>query len=92
MSAYDPINKNYKLDLKRISDKKAYTSLTCNGGGSRAIMEAIMLKEIERETNKPISCLFNNQSGTSTGGLIVAALSLPDENNSLIYSLVTPDF
>lgn len=79
----DPLHKDYDLTINRNSHKTAYTGISINGGGSRGIMEAIMLKEIERDSNKPISCLANNISGTSTGGLIAGALSLPDKPNSL---------
>lgn len=52
--------------------------LAVDGGGVRGIIPARILKEIETRTGKQISQLFNAGTGTSTGGLVVLGLSVPN--------------
>lgn len=54
------------------------TILSIDGGGIRGIIPATFLCEIEKRTGKPISDLFDLISGTSTGGILAASLTLPD--------------
>lgn len=58
--------------------------LSIDGGGIRAIVAAMVLSHIERQTNKRICELFDVVAGTSTGGLIALALNKPNGQNSLI--------
>ena len=60
--------------------------LSVDGGGIRGIIPAIILAEIERKTNKPISQLFDLMAGTSTGGIVVAGLCKKDSLGKLQYS------
>jgi patatin-like phospholipase/acyl hydrolase len=52
--------------------------LSIDGGGIRGIIPAMVLAEIEKRTNKPISELFHLIAGTSTGGIITLGLTKPD--------------
>lgn len=52
--------------------------LSIDGGGIRGIIPAAFLAEIERLTGKPVSGLFDLVAGTSTGGLLACALTVPD--------------
>ena len=54
--------------------------LSIDGGGIRGIIPAMVLAEIERRTEKPISALFDLIAGTSTGGLLALGLTKPDAN------------
>ncbi len=62
--------------------------LSVDGGGVRGIITATILEEIERKTGKHITELFDAITGTSTGGLIAAAITKPDRrgNNPEYYA------
>lgn len=49
--------------------------LSIDGGGTRGMIPATMLENLERETGKSVLDLFDVFIGTSTGGIIVAALA-----------------
>lgn len=48
--------------------------LSLDGGGVRGIVEAVVLKNIEEELQKPISQIFDFVAGTSTGGIIALGI------------------
>lgn len=52
--------------------------LAIAGGGIRGIIPARILQAIEEQTGKRISELFDMVCGTSTGGILSAALTKPD--------------
>lgn len=58
--------------------KRVFTILSIDSGGVRGIIPARILQEIEEKTGKPIAELFDMVSGTSTGAIIAAGLTLPD--------------
>lgn len=64
----------------------AFKILSIDGGGIRGIIPAIILQEIEKRCQKPISQLFNLIAGTSTGGLIALGLVVPDEKGNPKYT------
>lgn len=49
--------------------------LSLDGGGIRGLLELIWLQEIERETGRLCTDLFDAFVGTSTGGIIAAGLA-----------------
>jgi patatin-like phospholipase/acyl hydrolase len=55
--------------------------LSLDGGGIRGVITLRYLIEIEHRTGKKIGELFDLICGTSTGGIIALALSLPDPKN-----------
>jgi patatin-like phospholipase/acyl hydrolase len=57
--------------------------LSLDGGGTRGFISALLLAEIERQTGHPITDLFDVIVGTSTGGLIAAALCSRASQNRL---------
>src|SRR5207245_10001845 len=57
-----------------------------DGGGSRGIVPAVVLAELERRTGQPIARLFDLIAGTSTGGLITFALTCPGPDGEPRYS------
>jgi patatin-like phospholipase/acyl hydrolase len=59
--------------------KRTIRVLSIDGGGIRGIIPSLLLKEIEGLAQRPISHLFDLIVGTSTGGLIALALTLPGE-------------
>lgn len=60
--------------------------LSIDGGGIRGIIPAAFLTEIEMRTGKPVSALFDLVAGTSTGGILAAALTVPDGRGKPKYT------
>ncbi|MEM7578661.1 MAG: patatin-like phospholipase family protein [Cyanobacteria bacterium P01_A01_bin.80] len=58
-----------------------YKVLSLDGGGIRGIIPAIILKEIEKRTQKRIWELFDLIAGTSTGGFLAMILTMPNPDN-----------
>ena len=52
-----------------MDNKKPYKILSLDGGGVKAIQQAIILNYIEKKTGKQIYQLFDLISGTSAGGI-----------------------
>lgn len=63
--------------------------LSLDGGGLRGVVPLTILKTIEAKTGKRIHELFNFIAGTSTGGLITAAISIknPIDPVTPLYAL-----
>jgi uncharacterized protein len=76
---------SYKENVQE--GRKTVRILSIDGGGIRGILPLVVLKEIERKTNKSISEIFDIVSGTSTGGIISLALTAPKSitNNNPLY-------
>jgi uncharacterized protein len=74
-------NMNVRKEAREVS-RHHYNILSIDGGGTRGIMPAICLAELERYTSQPCSRLFSIMAGTSTGAIIAAGLSTPDESGS----------
>jgi patatin-like phospholipase/acyl hydrolase len=72
--------------MYRNSELLSYKILSVDGGGIRGILPAMMLAEIEKETKRPISHLFNMVSGTSTGAIISCGLTITDDGLRPKYS------
>lgn len=51
--------------------------LAIDGGGIRGVIPAVVLAELERRAERPIAELFDMIAGTSTGGILAAALTVP---------------
>ncbi|HEY2725654.1 MAG TPA: patatin-like phospholipase family protein, partial [Parafilimonas sp.] len=66
-----------------------YCILSIDGGGLRGVVPLTILKAFEAKTNKRIHELFNFIVGTSTGGLITAAISVknPLDATTPLYTL-----
>lgn len=56
--------------------------LSIDGGGLRGVVSLTILKKIEELTGKPIWQSFDLIAGTSTGGLIASALTIPKEKGN----------
>ena len=63
--------------------------LSIDGGGIRGIVPATFLVEFEKRTGKPICELFDLIAGTSTGGILAAALTLPGRPGKPKYTAET---
>ena len=61
--------------------------LSIDGGGIRGLIPALVIAEIERETQRPAAELFDAIAGTSTGGIIALGLSkrIPAEKIAALY-------
>jgi patatin-like phospholipase/acyl hydrolase len=51
--------------------------LSIDGGGIRGIIPALVLAEVEARTGRRIAELFDLVAGTSTGGILACALTVP---------------
>ena len=51
--------------------------LSIDGGGIRGLIPAMLLARIEQDTRTPIWKLFDLIAGTSTGGILAAAVTIP---------------
>ena len=60
--------------------------LSIDGGGIRGIIPALVLAEIEKRTDKPISACFDLFAGTSTGGILSLGLTKADTFGRPEYS------
>ncbi len=56
--------------------------LAIDGGGIRGVIPAVVLAELERRAGRPIARLFDLIAGTSTGGILAAALTVPADDGS----------
>lgn len=56
--------------------------LSIDGGGIRGIIPALVLADLERRTGRRTWELFDLVAGTSTGGILACALTLPGEVRS----------
>jgi patatin-like phospholipase/acyl hydrolase len=54
--------------------------LSIDGGGIRGIIPALVLAEIEERTGRRVADLFDLIAGTSTGGILAAALTRPADD------------
>jgi uncharacterized protein len=53
--------------------------LSIDGGGIRGIIPAMILAHVEEKLGKPVSKVFDLIAGTSTGGIIALALTMPKD-------------
>jgi len=60
--------------------------LSIDGGGIRGIIPSMILNEIEKNTGKKISKIFDLIAGTSTGGILALGLCKPDSQGEPQYS------
>ena len=51
--------------------------LAIDGGGIRGIIPALVLADLERRTGRRVAELFDMVAGTSTGGILACALTIP---------------
>lgn len=56
--------------------------LSIDGGGIRGLIPAVVLTEVERRTERRIAELFDLIAGTSTGGLLACALTVPSHDDA----------
>jgi patatin-like phospholipase/acyl hydrolase len=66
--------------------ERPFRILSVDGGGIRGIIPAILLAEIERRSGQHITHLFDLMAGSSTGGLLILALNVPDEQGQPAYT------
>ncbi|WCJ31105.1 Patatin-like protein 1 [Euphorbia peplus] len=85
------MNPSFSEEINPSSYGERITVLSIDGGGIRGIIPATvldflesMLKELDGEEAR-IADYFDVIAGTSTGGLIGAMLTAPDENNRPLY-------
>ena len=62
------------------------TILAIDGGGIRGIIPAAALQQLEQLTGRPLSECFDMIVGTSTGGILAAALASPDKDGKPLFT------
>jgi uncharacterized protein len=72
----------FKIESCHEDCSKKVILLALDGGGIRGIAPAYILTFLENLTGKKIHELFDIIGGTSTGGLIAAAIGLPNADNT----------
>jgi patatin-like phospholipase/acyl hydrolase len=63
---------------KAIDEGKVVRILCVDGGGVKGLLALQVIKELEESTGKPACELFDLMVGTSTGGIIVSTLAVPN--------------
>jgi patatin-like phospholipase/acyl hydrolase len=69
-----------------MTDRVLKRVLSIDGGGIRGLVPALVLAEIERQTGKPMSSLFDLIAGTSTGGILALGLTCPGNDGNRKYA------
>lgn len=69
-----------------MSDPRPVRILAVDGGGIRGIVPATMLIELQQRLARPLAECFDVVAGTSTGGLVAAAVCAPDGNGGARYT------
>lgn len=64
----------------------AFRILSIDGGGIRGVIPAVLLAEIERRAEQPVSALFDLVAGTSTGGILALGLTKPGAGGAPAFS------
>ncbi|MDQ6745575.1 MAG: patatin-like phospholipase family protein [Actinomycetota bacterium] len=72
--------KHLRERLRRGNERRSKTILAIDGGGIRGIIPALVLADLEERTGRGVAECFDLIAGTSTGGIIALALTVPDEN------------
>jgi len=60
--------------------------LSIDGGGIRGLIPAVVLADVERRTGRRVADLFDLVAGTSTGGILAAAVGCPGPDGRPRYS------
>jgi predicted acylesterase/phospholipase RssA len=60
-------------------NREEYNILSIDGGGIRGLIPAIWISELERRTGLNSCSMFHMMAGTSSGAIIAAGLSLPNQ-------------
>ncbi|MGA2164729.1 MAG: patatin-like phospholipase family protein [Solirubrobacteraceae bacterium] len=68
-----------------------HRAVALDATGSRAMVPAFVLQELERRTALPVSRLFDILVGSSTGGLMALLLACPEANGSPRYAALDLD-
>jgi hypothetical protein len=68
-----------------------HRALALDATGSRAIVPAFVLQELERRTQQPTASLFDLLVGASTGGLMALLLACPASRESPRYAALDLD-
>ena len=86
--AYPPLDESQnKLPrAEEIREDDVVRVLCVDGGGIKGLLPLHIIKSLEEKTGKPASELFDLMVGTSTGGIIVSSLAVPDSDGKSKWS------
>lgn len=70
-----------------MTNQQFYPILSCDGGGIRGLVTAILLEHLEKRLGKPLNKCFEMFAGTSTGSIIACGLAqgIPAEKIKELY-------
>ena len=71
---------------ERGAGERVFRVLALDGGGMRGLIPAQVLAYLERRARRPVHDLFDLVAGTSTGGLLSLALTIPRPKASEPYT------
>src|SRR6266545_3368830 len=71
---------------ERGAGDRVFRVLALDGGGMRGLIPAQVLAYLERRARRPVHELFDLVAGTSTGGLLSLALTIPRPEASEPYT------
>ena len=74
------------VTLNHECDPSLVTILSIDGGGTKGIIPAILLSQLEHGSEKKTTQLFNFMVGVSTGSLLVSLLSAPNAEGTSRYT------
>lgn len=66
---------------KKVSKRRPRV-LSLDGGGIRGVLPAMVLEEIERRVERPISDCFDLIAGTSTGGILACGIAVSADDGN----------
>ncbi len=72
--------------LQKTRKERPVRVLSVDGGGTRGLIPARVLQELEKKTGQPIAELFDLLIGSSSGAITVSVLTLPDEQGRPQFS------
>jgi patatin-like phospholipase/acyl hydrolase len=67
--------------------KKTRVVVSCDGGGVRGVIPAMVLEYLEKELGFHLTEVVDVFAGSSTGGLIALGVTAPDENGKPRYNM-----
>lgn len=72
---------SYEENITRRPKNKTIALAALDGGGSRGLISTYTIKHIEKETKMNFSKLFPVAGGSSAGGIVVAGLGMPSDED-----------
>lgn len=76
--------KHLKLTRSLNLERRPLRVLSIDGGGNRGLIPALWLQQVQKLLGHDVTDHFDVFVGTSTGGVIIAGLNIPDERMEVV--------